>query len=98
MLSDTKIKRAKLIKPNEFNEKFIRDFSTEWNIVRKLANMGLKRYEELYRDNKEFREYVERYMRNKNVKLKEVLKLKQIQLVADEYERENNESKESKCM
>lgn len=87
MLSDKKIKRIKAIKPNEFNDQFIRAFSTEWNIVRRLVSMGLNRYEKLYRDNKDFRDYVDRYMRNKeDVKLKDVLRNKQIQLVGDMYE------------
>lgn len=51
--------------------------------------MELKKYEKLYRDNKDFREYVDRYMRNKeDAKLKDVLRNKQIQLVADQYESE----------
>lgn len=88
-MSDKRIKRTKSIKPNEFNDKFIRDFSTRWNIVRRLVSMELKKYEKLYRDNKDFREYVDRYMRNKeDVKLKDVLRMKQIQLVADQYESE----------
>ena len=88
-MSDKRIKRAKSIKPNEFNDKFIRDFSTRWNIVRRLVSMELKKYEKLYRDNKDFREYVDRYMRNKeDAKLKDVLRMKHIQLVADQYESE----------
>lgn len=88
-MQDKWIKRAKTIKPNEFNDKFIRDFSTRWNIVRRLVSMELKKYEKLYRDNKDFREYVDRYMRNKeDVKLKDVLRMKHIQLVADQYESE----------
>lgn len=85
-MPDKKIKRAKTIKPNEFDDEFIRDFSTEWNIVRRLVSMGLSRYEKLYRDNKDFREYVDRYMRNKDIALKKVLSMKQIQLVGDMYE------------
>ena len=85
-MPDKKIKRAKSIKPNEFDDEFIRDFSTEWNIVRRLVSMGLRRYEKLYRNNKDFREYVDRYMRNKDIALKKVLSMKQIQLVGDMYE------------
>lgn len=85
MLSNSKVKKLKLIKPNEFDDQFIRD----WNVVRRLVSMGLKRYEKLYRNNKDFREYVDRYMRNKEgVKLKDVLRMKQTQLVADMYESE----------
>lgn len=85
-MPDKKIKRAKSIKQNEFDDEFIRDFSTEWNIVRRLVSMGLSRYEKLYRNNKDFREYVDRYMRNKDIALKKVLSMKQIQLVGDMYE------------
>ena len=86
-MSDKRIKRAKTIKPNEFDDKFIRDFSTEWNIVRKLVEIALNRYEKLYRNNKDFRDYVDRYMRNKeDVKLKDVLRMKKICLVGDMYE------------
>ena len=88
-MPDKKIKRAKSIKQNEFDDEFIMDFSTEWNIVRRLVSMGLNRYEKLYRNNKDFREYVDRYMRNKDMKLKDVLKMKQIQLVGDMYEKES---------
>ena len=88
-LSDARIKRIKTIKPNEFDDKFIRDFSTKWNIARKLVEIALNRYEKLYRNNKDFREYVDRYMRNKeDVKLKDVLRMKQIRLVGDMYESE----------
>lgn len=87
-MADKRIKRAKAIKPNEFDDKFIRDFSTEWNIVRKLVEIALNRYEKLYRQNKDFREYVDRYMRNKDIALKKVLTMKQIQLVGDMYESE----------
>lgn len=88
VLSDSKVKKLKQIKPNEFDENFIRKFNTEWNVVRKLVEIALNRYEELYRDNKDFREYVDRYMRNKDMKLKDVLRMKQIQLVGDMYESE----------
>ena len=88
-MADKRIKRAKAINPNEFDDQFIRDFSTEWNIARKLVEIALNRYEELYRKNKDFREYVDRYMRNKeDVKLKDVLRMKQIRLVGDMYESE----------
>lgn len=88
-MSYKRIKRVKTIKPNEFDDKFIRDFSTKWNIARKLVEIALNRYEKLYRQNKDFREYVDRYMRNKeDVKLKDVLRMKQIRLVGDMYESE----------
>ena len=85
VLSDVRIKRIKTIKQNEFDDKFIRDFSTKWNIARKLVEIALNRYEKLYRDNKDFREYVDRYMRNKEIELRKVLAMKQIQLVGDMY-------------
>ena len=88
-MADKRIKRAKAIKPNEFDDQFIRDFSTEWNIARKLVEIALNRYEELYLNNKDFKDYVDRYMRNKeDAKLKDVLRNKQIQLVGDMYESE----------
>lgn len=87
-MSDKRIKRTKSIKPNEFDDQFIRDFSTEWNIARKLVEIALNKYEKLYRNNKDFREYVDRYMRNKDIALKKVLTMKQIQLVGDMYESE----------
>ena len=88
-MADKRIKRAKTIKPNEFDDKFIRDFSTKRNIARKLVEIALNRYEKLYRQNKDFREYVDRYMRNKeDVKLKDELRMKQIRLVGDMYESE----------
>lgn len=41
----------------------------------------------LYQTNQDFKEYVDRYMDNKNVTLEEVLKQKQIQLVGEVYRR-----------
>ena len=56
---------------------------------RRKGESIINRYEKLYRQNKDFREYVDRYMRNKEgAKLKDVLKNKQIQLVGDMYESE----------
>ena len=89
MLSDARIKRIKAINPNEFDGQFISDFHRDWNITRKMVEIALNRYEKLYRQDKDFREYVDRYMRNKeDVKLKDVLRNKQIQLVGDMYESE----------
>ena len=88
-LSDVRIKRIKAINPNEFDNQFIKDFHRDWNIARKLVEIALNRYEKLYLENKDFRDYVDRYMRNKKyVKLKDVLRNKQIQLVGDMYESE----------
>lgn len=41
--------------------------------------------EELYQTNKDFKRYVDSYMRNKDVTLEEVLSLKQTQLVGEMY-------------
>ena len=92
MLPDVRIKRIKALNPNEFDDQFISDFHRDWNIARKLVEIALNRYEEMYLNNKDFKDYVDRYMRNKeNVKLKDVLRMKQIQLVGDMYEKEKNE-------
>ena len=88
-MPNVRIKRIKVLHPNEYDDNFIKDFCTEWESTRKAVNMELKRYEELYRNNKDFKEYVDRYMRNKeDAKLKDVLKMKQIQLVGDMYKSE----------
>lgn len=87
-MSNINIKRIKALHPNEYDDNFIKHFCTEWESTRKAVNMGLKKYEELYRNNKDFKEYVERYMRNKDIALKTVLSMKQIQLVVDMYESE----------
>ena len=39
----------------------------------------------LYQTNKDFKEYVDRVMRNKDVSLEEVLGYKQTRLVAEQY-------------
>lgn len=41
--------------------------------------------EKLYQTNKDFRDYVDRYMSNKDVTLEEVLSYKQTQYVAAKY-------------
>ena len=51
----------------------------------------MNKYEELYNTNKDFKEYVDNYMRNKDVTLEYVLSLKITQMVADTYERQKNE-------
>ena len=43
--------------------------------------------EELYETNEDFREYVDRYMRNKDVTLEEVLSYKVTRFVAQMYAR-----------
>ena len=42
----------------------------------------------LYQTNKDFKDYVDRYMQNKDVSLEEVLGYKQTQLVGDMYREE----------
>ena len=51
----------------------------------------MNKYEELYNANKDFKDYVDNYMRNKDVTLEHVLSLKITQMVADTYERQKNE-------
>lgn len=48
--------------------------------------------ENLYQTNKDFRDYVDRYMSNKDVTLEEVISYKQTQLVAAQY-REKEETR-----
>jgi hypothetical protein len=88
-MPDKRIKRIKAIYPNEFDDNFINHFCTEWENTRKAVKMELGKYEKLYQENKDFKEYVDRYMRNKeDAKLKDVLRMKQIQLVGDMYKSE----------
>ena len=49
--------------------------------------------ENLYRTNKDVRDYVDRYRRNKDVTVEEVLSYRQTQLVA-EYYREESENEQ----
>ena len=49
---------------------------------------SMNEYEELYNTNKDFKDYVDSYMRNKNVSLSEVLSLKITQNVGDMYRTE----------
>ena len=51
--------------------------------------METGRYEHIYKENKDFKYYVDNYMRNKDATLKEVLSMKHIQIVGDVYEGEN---------
>lgn len=89
MLSDKKIKMLKTIKKNEFDEKFICDFFEKWNDARKVVQQKMDALESLYQTNKDFKAYVDRYMRNKDVTLRQVLSYKQTQLVAEMYEKES---------
>ena len=45
--------------------------------------------ENLYRTNKDLQDYIDRYRRNKDVTVEEVLSYKQTQLVAEYYREEN---------
>lgn len=45
----------------------------------------VNKYEELYKTNKDFRRYVDKYMRNKKVTLSEVLSLEITRMVGDMY-------------
>lgn len=47
--------------------------------------------ENLYQTNKDLRDYVDRYRRNKDVTVEEVLSYKQTQLVAEYYREENKD-------
>ena len=47
--------------------------------------------ENLYQTNKDVRDYVDRYRRNKDVTVEEVLSYKQTQLVAERYREENKD-------
>lgn len=49
----------------------------------------MDKYEELYNTNKDFKDYVDSYMRNKTVFLSEVLSLKITQNVGDMYTEES---------
>jgi hypothetical protein len=46
---------------------------------------GLNQWKDLYESNKAFREYIDRYMKNKDVTLEEVLSYKQTQLIGEMY-------------
>ena len=51
----------------------------------------------LYQTNKDFKEYVDRYMRNRDVTLEEVLSYKQTQLVGEMYKEQEEEMKNIKA-
>lgn len=51
----------------------------------------------LYQTNKDFKEYVDRYMRNRDVTLEEVLSYKQTQLVGEMYKEQAEEMKNIKA-
>jgi len=52
--------------------------------------------ENLYQTNKDFKDYVDSYMRNKDVSLEEVLSYKQTQLVGEMYREKAEEQKNIK--
>lgn len=51
----------------------------------------------LYQTNKDFKDYVDRYMRNRDVALEEVLSYKQTQLVGEMYKEQAEEMKNIKA-
>ena len=51
----------------------------------------------LYQTNKDFNDYVDRYMRNRDVTLEEVLSYKQTQLVGEMYKEQEEEMKNIKA-
>ena len=51
----------------------------------------------LYQTNKDFNDYVDRYMRNRDVTLEEVLSYKQTQLVGEMYKEQAEEMKNIKA-
>lgn len=52
--------------------------------------------ERLYQTNKDFKDYVDNYMRNKDVTLEKVLSYKQTQLVGEMYKEKEKEYEQSK--
>lgn len=50
-----------------------------------MGAKGLKQWKDLYVSNKDFRDYVDRCMKNRDVTLEEVLMYKQTQLVGEMY-------------
>lgn len=91
MLSEPRVTRIKHLKGNYLDEEFIRDFESQWNGARRMVIRSMNRYEKLYKENADFKAYVDSYMRNKTVSLAEVLSLKITRMVADEYEREQKQ-------
>lgn len=51
----------------------------------------------LYQTNKDFKDYVDRHMRNKDVTLEEVLSYKQTQFVGEMYKEQEEEMKNIKA-
>ena len=49
----------------------------------------MDRYEKLYQSNKDFKNYVDSYMKNINLTLSQALSLKLVHIVADMYEKES---------
>ena len=91
MLSEPRITRLKHLKGYYIDEDYIRNFEKEWDAARNMVINGMERYEKLYTTNKDFKDYVDNYMKNKNVTLSQVLSLKITQLIADDYERRARE-------
>lgn len=91
MLSEPRVTRIKHLKGYYLDEDYIRNFEEEWNVARKMVINGMERYERLYSTNKDFKDYVDNYMKNKDVTLSQVLSLKITQMVAEAYEKGCNE-------
>lgn len=89
MLSEPRITKIRQLKSYYLDEDFIRNFEYEWNAARKVVIDSMDRYEKLYQSNKDFKNYVDSYMKNKNMTLSQVLSLKIVHIVADMYEKES---------
>lgn len=89
MLSEPRITKIRQLKSYYLDEDFIRNFEYEWNAARKVVIDNMDRYEKLYQSNKDFKNYVDSYMKNKNMTLSQVLSLKIVHIVADMYEKES---------
>lgn len=89
MLSEPRITKIRQLKSYYLDEDFIRNFEYEWNAARKVVIDSMDRYEKLYQSNKDFKNYVDSYMKNKNMTLLQVLSLKIVHIVADMYEKES---------
>ena len=89
MLSEPRITKIRQLKSYYIDEDFIRNFEYEWNAARKVVIDSMDRYEKLYQSNKDFKNYVDSYMKNKNMTLSQVLSLKIVHIVADMYEKES---------
>ena len=98
-----KVKRAE--KRNKIPNKDLLDIGkaaklagmTYGQYVAKMGLQGVLCMKKLYQTNKDFKEYVDRYMRNRDVTLEEVLSYKQTQLVGEMYKEQAEEMKNIKA-